>query len=127
MKLYRAILLCAALLTSAVSAGAQESTVPTGRRVRADVGFGLDFQMSMTPAGMQPTGHPRVSSVRAGSNAQAAGLAVGDLLLAVDGRDTQRPGRWFADAVPGRRYVLRVRRGQQEMEIVVAADPPVRS
>jgi S1-C subfamily serine protease len=128
MKLYRVIAVCAALLAPAAGASAQESTVATGRQVKGDIGFGLEFQISQTSGGMQRTGYPRVSSVRPGSSAQRVGLAVGDLLLSVDGRDTQRTSRWFADAVPGRRYTLRVRRGGTEREIVVeAGSPPPRN
>lgn len=123
MKLFRMIAVAAALLASAATASAQEQTVSTGRRAKADVGFGVAIQMSHASGEVRATGHPRVSSVRPGSSAALAGLAVGDILLAVDGRDTQRAGGWFADAVPGRRYTLRVRRGDAERVIVVQAEP----
>jgi S1-C subfamily serine protease len=124
MKLFRVMAVCAALLAPAAGASAQETTAATGRQPKADVGFGLEFQISQTASGMQRTGYPRVSSVRPGSSAARVGLAVGDLLVAVDGRDTQRTGRWFADAVPGRRYTLRVQRGGAERDLVVEAGPP---
>jgi S1-C subfamily serine protease len=124
MTLSRVIAMCAALLTLASGASAQEQTVTTGRRAKADVGFGVEVQMSLGPNGLSPTGHPRVNSVRPGSSAERAGLAVGDVLVAVDGRDTQQAGVGFADAVPGRRYTLRVRRGNAELDIVVEAGPP---
>lgn len=124
MNLSRIAAACAGLLVFAVGAGAQEQTVSTGRRAKADIGFGVEFQMAQSPTGMRMTGYPRLGAVRPGSSAARAGLATGDVLVAVDGRDTQQAAAWFADAVPGRRYTLRVRRGGEEREVVVEAGPP---
>jgi|GEM_PF-6772220 C-terminal processing protease CtpA/Prc len=124
MKLYRVIAIFAALLASASGASAQQQTVATGHKAKADVGFGVEIQLARGSGGMRRTGYPRVSSVTPGSSAARAGLAVGDVLVAVDGRDTQQAGAWFAEAVPGRRYTLRVRRGQAEQDLVIEAGPP---
>lgn len=124
MTFFRTIAVCAALLATAAGASAQEQTVSTGRRAKADVGFDVEIQMARTSGGIRPTGYPRVSSVQTGSSAARAGLAAGDLIVAVDGRDTQQAGAWFANAVPGQRYTLRVRRGTAERDVVVVAGPP---
>lgn len=61
--------------------------------------------------------HPIVRSVVAGSAADAAGLKVGDVIVAVDGRD-MRYEQLFPVEVAGTRYVMLVRRGEEELELV---------
>ncbi len=61
--------------------------------------------------------HPIVRSVVAGSAADAAGLKVGDVIVAVDGRD-MRHDLFFPVEVAGTRYVMLVRRGEEELELV---------
>jgi S1-C subfamily serine protease len=59
---------------------------------------------------------PVVSAVDSGSAAQAAGIAVGDVILAVNGKNG-REGRLFVERAPGTKYVLSVRRGEEVKEI----------
>lgn len=124
MKLHRVSAIVAALLTVAVGASAQTQTVATGRVAKADVGFGVEFQLSSTSGEVRRFGYPRVASVKPTSSAARAGLTVGDVLIAVDGRDTRQPGNWWADLAPGRRYTLRVRRGEEERNMEIEAGPP---
>jgi predicted metalloprotease with PDZ domain len=67
---------------------------------------------------------PTVASVDEGSPAAAAGLAPGDVLLSVDGRDVLEGGPMFPGAAAGRRYTLRVKRGAEERDLVIAAAAP---
>lgn len=60
--------------------------------------------------------HPYVTEVVKGSTAEEAGLAVGDTILSVDGRDTRQPPM-FPDESPGVRHLMRIRRAGEEMEL----------
>jgi S1-C subfamily serine protease len=60
--------------------------------------------------------HPIVRSVDSGSAAEAAGLMVGDTIVSVDGRD-MRYSLLFPVQVPGTRYLILVRRGNEEVEL----------
>jgi membrane-associated protease RseP (regulator of RpoE activity) len=61
-------------------------------------------------------GHPFVHVVVPGSNAARAGIQVGDTILTINGRDA-RQGKLFPVQVAGTRYLLRVRRGREELEL----------
>jgi predicted metalloprotease with PDZ domain len=89
-------------------------TNPNPRPATVSFGFALTI-----PGG----GHPILTQVADNSPASRAGLRAGDQILAVDGRDT-RSGPLFADAVPGQRYVLRIQRGNEVIEVPIVADPP---
>lgn len=71
-------------------------------------------------------GYPHVVDIMEGSPADQGGLAKGDTVVAVDGKD------WLRDPVnlrlfePGQRFTLRVRRGGNEMDLVIVPDPPRR-
>lgn len=67
---------------------------------------------------------PTVASVDEGSPAAAAGLAPGDVLLSVDGRDVLEGGPMFPGAAAGRRFTLRVKRGTEERDLVIVAAAP---
>jgi C-terminal processing protease CtpA/Prc len=60
--------------------------------------------------------HPYITEVVKGSTAEEAGLAVGDTILSVDGRDTRQPPM-FPDESPGVRHLMRIRRAGEEMEL----------
>ena len=66
---------------------------------------------------------PTVTFVAPGSNAARAGVAVGDTIVEIDGRDARQPPI-FADRTPGREYTLRVRRGGEELELRYVVPPP---
>lgn len=86
---------------------------------RAPLGFGwrYDDMRYVVRTGEAPPDtfpvHPTVTRLRAGSPAAAAGLADGDVLLEVNGRDGRTRGI-FRDVRPGTAYTLRVRRGDAE-------------
>jgi C-terminal processing protease CtpA/Prc len=65
-----------------------------------------------------------ITQVVAGSPAAEAGLAAGDIVISVDGQDTGERLPNFRVATPGRRYVLRIKRGAEEREIAIVAAPP---
>lgn len=111
----------ACVLTS--PAIAQSSTQPGQSQVRTytapgsrEPGWNFALQTNFGPKG-EP-GYPFVSGVEAGSPAERAGLLVGDTLIAVDGRDPRLPQPLFPVTVAGTRYVLRIRRGEEERELV---------
>jgi predicted metalloprotease with PDZ domain len=79
------------------------------------MGFGWSFQ----------TGKPlRITQVLDDSPASRAGLKVGDALLAADGHDPSEDGVLFPNDAPGRHHLLRVRRGDQVLELEIISDPP---
>jgi|GEM_PF-1834081 len=110
-------------------AGAQQATpaptVPGGtvvesgtiRNPRPRVYMGLGWSQHNTEA-------PVITKVEAGSPAARAGLAVGDIMRAVDGRETTEGGSFFPGNAPGRRYTIHVQRGDEELDLVIVSDPP---
>jgi S1-C subfamily serine protease len=62
-----------------------------------------------------------IDAVLPGSPAQKAGLAPGDVILEVDGRDAREEGALRMR--PGVRYALRIRRGDAEKEVALLAIP----
>lgn len=89
---------------------------------RAPSGGPLGFNFGTGPVSILPGGAlraanpPTVRLVVAGSNAQRAGLMVGDSIVTVNGHDA-REIAVFHDRRPGTRYVLRVRRGGEDRVI----------
>jgi S1-C subfamily serine protease len=67
--------------------------------------------------------HPTVSRIDPGSPGATAGLRVGDAILSLNGADS-RDAPLFAIDVPGTRYVLRIRRGDEEREVTLVVAPP---
>jgi C-terminal processing protease CtpA/Prc len=65
-----------------------------------------------------------VTRVLDGSPAARAGLAAGDRILAVDGKEPAEMESLFPNLAPGRRYRLRVLRGDQQLELELVAAPP---
>jgi S1-C subfamily serine protease len=88
-------------------------TIP--RPPAASLGFALSHH---------DDGRPVVVGVDEGTPAEQAGMAVGDIILSIDGHDTRDRGTGFRGATPGRRFVLRVQRDTTEREIVLVAGPP---
>lgn len=82
------------------------------------------FAIGMRPGPNNSFTHPFVHTVVPGSNAARAGIRVGDVILSVNGRDTRQPPL-FLVREPGTRYVLRVRRDAEELELTfVYPEPP---
>lgn len=90
-------------------------TNPNPRPPTVSFGFALSI-----PGG----GHPVLTQVADNSPAARAGLRPGDRIVSVDGRNTAEGGPLFPEAVPGRRYLLRIQRGSEVMEVPIVADPP---
>jgi membrane-associated protease RseP (regulator of RpoE activity) len=75
------------------------------------------FRFGVRPGPGNAYGYPDVREVVSGSAADAAGLEVGDVIVAVDGRD-MRYEDFFPVKVAGTRYVMLVRRGEEELELL---------
>ena len=69
-----------------------------------------------------PTSHAEIRVVE-GRSAWNAGLRDGDVLLAVNGRDTRTLMYPFPDRSVGTRYTVRVRRGAEELEFALEVGP----
>ena len=65
----------------------------------------------------------QVSAVAKDSPAERAGLAVGDLILEIDGASV-RTDDVLARLAPGSRYTLRIQRGHDELEVTLVPGPP---
>lgn len=126
LKTYLASLALA--LSATGCAQAQQSPPPAGARPSegetilipqppATAWFGFSHEV-------RNMGRPVITGVRPGSPAAEAGLTVGDVILSVDGQDTEERLPNFRIATPGRQYVLRVRRGGEEREVAIVAAPP---
>jgi len=122
------VLSCAGLLVFAAGASAQGSAgavaTPTVRQAppaqpRGYTGFDIRFSFTMS-GGQETASAPLViDRVDPGSPAQKAGLAAGDIILEVDGRDAREDGALLVR--PGARYTYRIRRGSEEREVVLVA------
>lgn len=112
--LLRSVLVLVLVGASAEGARAQDSAPPRERAYT-----GVSFRTSVTPTaeGAITHSHPVVHAVRPGSPGEKSGLVPGDVILEMDGRDAREDGamRMYA----GGRYTLRIRRGEEEHEIVI--------
>jgi S1-C subfamily serine protease len=81
---------------------------------------------------MQPDGRPRsvdypiVTRVDSGSVSARAGLRIGDVLLSVNGKDG-REARLFRREHGEARWVMRIRRGTEEMELAMEVPPSMQT
>ncbi|HEX6038626.1 hypothetical protein [Longimicrobium sp.] len=76
------------------------------------------FSTIMRPGpGNDPYVYPIVGTVWSGSAAAAAGMMAGDTIIAIDGQD-MRYHPFFPVRVAGTRYLMLVRRGAEELELV---------
>lgn len=122
-------LTAAGMLAGAGAVNAQEPAprTPTVRQTglepaaqpRGYTGFSIRFSMRMAPGREASEQPPVIAAVQPGSPAHTAGLAPGDVILEVDGRDTREAGALLVR--PGVRYVYRIRRGTEEREVVLVA------
>lgn len=81
-------------------------------------------QSSRIEAGLSSVDPLVVTAITAGSPAEAAGLRVGDEILAIDGCDLQEICVNWRQLVPGQRYRLRVRSGGEVRETTLVPAPP---
>jgi C-terminal processing protease CtpA/Prc len=120
------LLVVGLLVASTASARAQETSTP-GAKPTAYTGalisltlMGLSADTTVPPL----MSYPEVRLVIKHSPADSAGIAVGDVIVEINGQDPrhQRP---IPIVVPtlGEKYVLRVRRGEAEREVTLVAVP----
>lgn len=112
------LLLVPALLTLAAAPSLRAQTTLSGGRSNAPrIGFGYSGSPQIGANGeIRFADYPVVTKVDSGSAPQAAGIAIGDVILEVNGHDA-REGHLFRDRNPGTRYLMRVRRGTEVREI----------
>ncbi len=84
-------------------------------------GLSFSVKATTTPDGKYHAGYSQVAGVETGSPAQKAGFAVGDVMVAVNGADTLDAAALFFAAK--KRYVVRVRRGDEEQELILVPAP----
>lgn len=108
-------------VTLSVRRGTGEVPVPVATRVEEGRNE-LGERVRETGIGILPASLPRIGEVLAGSAAAKAGLAKGDLVLAVDGAPV---GSWedlaarIRKDTAGRPMSFRVRRGAQDLAVTV--------
>ncbi len=122
------LLVCTACASAQGSAGASGgAATPIVRQVAPDpavgprgyTGFNIRFAFAMSGGQETASAPPVVDSVVPGSPAQKAGIAPGDVILEIDGRDARAQGA--LRVTPGVRYTYRIRRGSEEREVVLVA------
>lgn len=128
MKTLQSIVLFVGLLLAAPALAQEvvESPAPAGGSLGMSYALDPTFVSTQGQPRVAPRNHPRVVRVQPGSSAARAGLAEGDILLEVNGRDGREPAL-FPNREPGTRYTVRVRRGTQEREVTLVVGPPVGS
>lgn len=92
-----------------------------GTRLALRVVPAAQTRFQMGDIGVLPEMHPQIRSVNPGSPAERAGLRPGDVVLGVDGREITRDRGLVAiiNEHPGVPLTLRVRRGSEQLAIVV--------
>jgi len=108
---------------SAQLQGTVQNANPVRRGVADTYGFTWGMNPVRTPEGGMAYGYPFVTMVVKGSGADRAGLAVGDTIISISGRDA-RHGPLFPNRLPRAQYTLRVRRGGEEVELNYVISPP---
>jgi S1-C subfamily serine protease len=116
---------------SSSSSGQQDTVPPAGQRVLAASYTGIRAEYLVTArivgeSVVDPSDPVvRVAAVDSGSPAERAGISVRDVILEIDGARL----RWTTDLeklAPGVSYVLRIRRGGDEVEVTLVPGPPRR-
>lgn len=126
-RLRTLLLLAGALAAPSIASAQQTITVAPTAPARGWIGLSWRLDPSFVIRAGQPrtraAGFPTVSRVETGSPAAAAGLRVGDAILSLNGADS-RDGPLFSRVEPGTRYVVRIRRGDEERELTLTVAPP---
>lgn len=118
----------APLLAQATGGGTQADTVPAAsQRLRPYTGMLTGGTVKMRPgtlAGDVADPDVLVVQIEPGSPSETAGLHVGDAILEVDGVNVHSGEiSPLARLVTGVSYLLRVRRGEQELELTLVPGP----
>ncbi len=116
VNLKRCLLAAASILVLPHTVHAQQATQTYAYPSPPARGVSTGFSITMNPGPGNTYTYPIVWSVTPGSAAEAAGLMVGDTIISVDGRD-MREDTFFPTKVAGTRYVMLVRRGDEEIEL----------
>lgn len=126
MKL-RASVLVAFLLALLLAPGAAGQGTRDPATIPSPTGMlygGMDLEL-WPDGSYRVVNFPRVVRVDSGSVSARAGFRLGDVLLSVNGRDVResRPFRLQPGEV---RWVVRIRRGEEEKELVMEVPPSMR-
>lgn len=133
IRLRPLLLLFAAALVAPATLPAQQASARQAITIRSEkpprgwigVSWRLDpnYILRAGEARTRAAGFPTVSRVEEGSPAATAGLRVGDAIVSLNGRDS-RDGPLFTRIDPGTRYVIRIRRGDEEREVTLTVARP---
>ncbi|MFL5386325.1 MAG: PDZ domain-containing protein [Longimicrobiaceae bacterium] len=126
MKL-RASVLVAFLLALLLAPGAAGQGTRDPATIPSPTGMlygGMDLEL-WPDGSYRVVNFPRVVRVDSGSVSARAGFRLGDVLLSVNGRDVREPRPFRLQ--PGEvRWVVRIRRGEEEKELVMEVPPSMR-
>lgn len=116
--------LCFALAASPACVAAQSTSPDTSgapaATQRAYTGIRIEGRATMRIGGPVVAEHPTVTAVAPGSPGAKAGIAPGDVILEVDGRDARQEGVRINRIGA---YTLRIRRGEEEREVSIVGIP----
>jgi membrane-associated protease RseP (regulator of RpoE activity) len=126
-----ASLLACLLIAVAAYGQGEVASVPPGSPNRATMRTPTGMLYYVGVIDIQPDGpptaenYPIVSRVDSGSVSARAGLRIGDVLLAVNGKDG-REAQLFRLEKGAERWVMRIRRGTEEMELTMEVPASMR-
>jgi S1-C subfamily serine protease len=105
---------------ASAAAAAPEQTTPP-RRTPVYTGLDIRHSASVGADGVPVPAYPVVTAVEPRSPGQQAGIAAGDQIVEVNGRDSRAERALWME--PGVRYTLRLRNGDAEREVVLVPLP----
>ncbi len=109
-----------ALLAAAVALhGLRAQRIAAEARLGATIAMGVAGAMGAAGGGRGTGGWPVVTSLRRGGPAADAGLAVGDVVEAVDGHPTGSLAELDRAVASGDPAAMRVRRGRREIAVTI--------
>jgi predicted metalloprotease with PDZ domain len=124
---------CGAVLAAVLVTSVLTTAEVAAQGSRPGTGNGEVIQLRQPPARswvgfaavVRNMGRMVITEVEEGSPAAAAGFVVGDSIMAVDGRDAMvAPRPNFHQLSPGTEYVVRVRRGTGEVDLILVPGVP---
>lgn len=122
MRMNLAIFLAAAAVIAGPPARAQSYGEPPCEMIRLGMTFAYRMQFSPLGVNADTAQYPTVGTLCPGGAADRAGLRSGDVLLMVNGQDFRR-GVHLLRAEAGGDLVIRVRRGDRELDFTVTVPP----